>query len=221
VLVLGVLALSTVLLMLYQPRMWALLPCQFLLGWLALRANGWAIRKACGVSKWMPKAACSGCKVTRPLKWLCDDCFVSPLFVIVNVTAAGRRHSCLLLPDSADQEALRQLRVYLLWFHRKKSRTPLLFWKIHDAKNKLNEWLQWLEGLHVTTIDMGLERYAKCGLPCRYNPLSGHHGGRDQWQGFGLCHAFHHVSACRFQWVVIPRRTSSTITSGWRLICNR
>jgi hypothetical protein len=31
--------------------------------------------------------------------------------------AAGRRHSCLLLPDSADQDALRQLRVYLLWFY--------------------------------------------------------------------------------------------------------
>ena len=28
-------------------------------------------------------------------------------------------------------------------------------------RTTLNEWLQWLEGLHVTTIDMGLERVRK------------------------------------------------------------
>ena len=125
-LVLGVVALSTVLLMLYQPRMWALLPCQFLLGWLALRANGWgnpqSVRRievdAQGRMLWLQGDQALEVR-------LCDDCFVSPLFVIVNVTAAGRRHSCLLLPDSADLEALRQLRVYLLWFHPEAKRdTP-------------------------------------------------------------------------------------------------
>ncbi|QBJ76689.1 protein YgfX [Aquitalea sp. USM4] len=125
-LVLCVLALSAVLLMLYQPRMWALLPCQFLLGWLALRANGWGnpdrVRRIEVDAHGRMQCLQGDRTVEVQLR---DDCFVSPLFVIVNVTAAGRRHSCLLLPDSADQEALRQLRVYLLWFHPEAERlTP-------------------------------------------------------------------------------------------------
>ena len=125
-LVLCVLALSAVLLMLYQPRMWALLPCQFLLGWFALRANGWGnshrVRRIEVDAHGRMQCLQGDRTVEVQLR---DDCFVSPLFVIVNVTAAGRRHSCLLLPDSADQEALRQLRVYLLWFHPEAERlTP-------------------------------------------------------------------------------------------------
>lgn len=125
-LVLCVLALSAVLLMLYQPRMWALLPCQFLLGWLALRANGWGnpdrVRRIEVDAHGRMQCLQGNRTVEVQLR---DDCFVFPLFVIVNVTAAGRRHSCLLLPDSADQEALRQLRVYLLWFHPEAERlTP-------------------------------------------------------------------------------------------------
>ncbi len=125
-LVLCVLALSAVLLMLYQPRMWALLPCQFLLGCLALRANGWGnpnrVRRIEVDAHGRMQCLQGDRTVEVQLR---DDCFVSPLFVIVNVTAAGRRHSCLLLPDSADQEALRQLRVYLLWFHPEAERlTP-------------------------------------------------------------------------------------------------
>jgi len=126
ILVFCVLALSAVLLMLYQPRMWALIPLQCLLGWIALRTNGWAKRQtvrrievdAQGRMLWL-----QGDRVLHVQ--LRDDCFVSPWFVIVNVTSAGRRHSCLLLPDSADLEALRQLRVYLLWFHPEAKRdTP-------------------------------------------------------------------------------------------------
>lgn len=117
-LVLASLCLSVVLLLIYLPRWAAMIPCQCLLAWLALRANGWwsphGVQRievdGQGRMRWY-----QGRDVAEVLPR--DDSFVSPLFVIVNVMAAGRRHSCLLLPDSADQAALRQLRVYLLWFH--------------------------------------------------------------------------------------------------------
>ena len=117
-LVLGVLVLSAVLLLIYQPRMWALLPLQCLLGWLALRANGWGNPNRVRRIEVDAQGRMQCLQADRVLDvQLRDDCFVSPWLVIVNVTAEGRRHSCLLLPDSADLEALRQLRVYLLWFH--------------------------------------------------------------------------------------------------------
>ncbi|NWK76345.1 protein YgfX [Aquitalea sp. LB_tupeE] len=131
ILVLCVLALSAVLLMLYQPRMWALIPLQCLLGWFALRTNGWGNSHrvlrievdAHGRMWWLQTDQVMQVQLR-------DHCFVSPLFVIVNVTAAGRHHRCLLLPDSADQEALRQLRVYLLWFHPEAERdTPAVLEK--------------------------------------------------------------------------------------------
>ncbi|WP_159878044.1 protein YgfX [Aquitalea denitrificans] len=117
-LVLASLCLSIVLLLIYLPYWSAMIPCQCLLAWFAVRANGW----------WNPHGV-QRIEVDGlgRMRWqrdgdlaevvLRDDSFVSPLFVIVNVMAAGRRRSCLLLPDSADHEALRQLRVYLLWFH--------------------------------------------------------------------------------------------------------
>ena len=117
-LVLASLILSMALLLIYLPHWLAMIPCQCLLAWYAVRANGWWHRQrvqrievdGLGRMRWQ-----RGSEVMDVL--LRDDSFVSPLFVIVNVMAAGRRRSCLLLPDSADQEALRQLRVYLLWFH--------------------------------------------------------------------------------------------------------
>lgn len=117
-LVLASLTLSLALVVIYMPNWLAIFPCQCLLACCALRANGWWHRQrvqrievdGLGRMRWQ-----RGSEVIDVL--LRDDSFVSPLFVIVNVMAAGRRRSCLLLPDSADQEALRQLRVYLLWFH--------------------------------------------------------------------------------------------------------
>lgn len=114
----GLLLLSALLVLGYVESLWWLLPLQWVLGWLALRANGWWWRGRLqgiavdGVGRMHWHYA------DRTLEVLPrDDCFISPLFIIVNVMAAGRRHSCLLLPDSAEAKALRQLRVYLLWFH--------------------------------------------------------------------------------------------------------
>lgn len=110
--------LSALAVLIYVDDLWWLLPLQGVLGWLALRANGWWRRNplqgiavdSLGRMHWH--------YAERSLVVLPeDDCFISPFLIIVNVMAAGRRHSCLLLPDSAEAEALRQLRVYLLWFH--------------------------------------------------------------------------------------------------------
>lgn len=117
-LVLASLSLSISLLLYYLPQWAAMIPLQCVLAWFAVRANGWwrphrVMRievDALGRMHWHQ----DGASIEVSLR---DDCFVSPLFVIVNVMRAGRRCSCLLLPDSADQPALRQLRVYLLWFY--------------------------------------------------------------------------------------------------------
>lgn len=118
VLVSGLLLMSALLVLWYVADLWWLLPVQCVLGWLALHANGWWGRDrllgitvdGVGHMHWH--------HADRTFEVLPrDDCFISPLFIIVNVMAAGRRHSCLLLPDSAEAQALRQLRVYLLWFH--------------------------------------------------------------------------------------------------------
>lgn len=117
-LVLASLCVSITLLLIYLPQWFAMIPCQCVLAWYAVRANGWwnphGVKRievdGLGRMRWH-----LGSVETEVV--LRDDSFVSPLFVIVNVMAAGRRRSCLLLPDSADQDALRQLRVYLLWFY--------------------------------------------------------------------------------------------------------
>jgi toxin CptA len=118
VLLSGLLLLSAVSVLRYVEDLWWLLPLQCVLGWLALRGNGWWWRSSLqgiavdslGRMHWH---YADRSLVVSPA----DDCFISPFLIIVNVMAAGRRHSCLLLPDSAEAEALRQLRVYLLWFH--------------------------------------------------------------------------------------------------------
>ncbi|WP_293761929.1 protein YgfX [uncultured Aquitalea sp.] len=48
---------------------------------------------------------------------LSPDSFVMPWLTVVNAVADGRRRSWVLLPDSANADSLRKLRVYLSWFH--------------------------------------------------------------------------------------------------------
>lgn len=114
----SLLLLSAVVVLGYVDELWWLLPLQCALGCLALRANGWWRRSPLqgiavdGLGRMHWHYADHTLAVLPR-----DDCFISPFLIIVNVMAAGRRHSCLLLPDSAEAEALRQLRVYLLWFH--------------------------------------------------------------------------------------------------------
>ncbi|PXX50555.1 protein YgfX [Aquitalea magnusonii] len=121
----GLLLLSAVLVLVYVADLWWLLPLQCLLGWQALRANGWWRRRPLqaiavdGLGRMYWHYAGCALEVVPG-----DDCFISPFLLIVNVTAAGRRHSCLLLPDSAEAQALRQLRVYLLWFHADVATEP-------------------------------------------------------------------------------------------------
>jgi len=115
-----VILLLSVLLMPYFLSGWILLllPVQCVLAWHALRAVGW----------WNPRAV-QGIEVDAGgrMSWtragerlavqVCDNSFISADLVLLNVRENGRKRSCLLLKDSADAEALRQLRVYLLWFH--------------------------------------------------------------------------------------------------------
>ena len=117
-LVTAVLLLSALTLACYQPALLWLLPVQCVLAWQAVRANGWWCRRpvqgievdATGRMRWQYADASLVVQVR-------DDSFIAAACCIVTVTASGRRRSILLLPDSAEAEGLRQLRVYLRWFH--------------------------------------------------------------------------------------------------------
>lgn len=55
---------------------------------------------------------------------VCDDSFVSTALIVLRYRAAdGRAHALTLLPDSADADALRRLRVSLRWANRTRSDT--------------------------------------------------------------------------------------------------
>ncbi|MFN3749881.1 MAG: protein YgfX [Thiobacillus sp.] len=55
---------------------------------------------------------------------VCDDSFVSTTLIVLRYRAAdGRVHALTLLPDSADADALRRLRVSLRWASRTRSGT--------------------------------------------------------------------------------------------------
>lgn len=55
---------------------------------------------------------------------VCGDSFVSPALIVLRYrTADGRAHALTLLPDSADADALRRLRVSLRWANRTRSDT--------------------------------------------------------------------------------------------------
>ncbi|MFZ5574400.1 MAG: protein YgfX [Pseudomonadota bacterium] len=55
---------------------------------------------------------------------VCGDSFVSAALIVLRYrTADGRAHALTLLPDSADADALRRLRVSLRWASRTRSDT--------------------------------------------------------------------------------------------------
>ncbi|OHX19427.1 protein YgfX [Chromobacterium sphagni] len=107
------------LLLCYLPPAYAMsLPAAAFFAWRALRAGGWWRTDAWRRLEIDPQGRLHLCgDGGRREARVLDDCFVTPLLTVLNLQADGRRQSLMLWPDSADAEARRLLRVYLLWFH--------------------------------------------------------------------------------------------------------
>jgi toxin CptA len=117
-LVLGALAGYVLLLALYLPARYLFsVPLAAWLAWRAARANGWWRGAAPQRLEIDPRGRLFLCQGgLRQEAEVLDDCFVTPVLTVLNLKVAGKRRSVMLWPDSADAEARRLLRVYLLWF---------------------------------------------------------------------------------------------------------
>ncbi|UTH73245.1 protein YgfX [Chromobacterium sp. IIBBL 290-4] len=114
----ALLAGSAVVLLYLHASYAMILPAAVLFAWRALRADGWAGAAAPDRLEVDPQGRLFWCEgALRQQVEARGDCFVTPLLTVLNVDAEGGRRSVMLWPDSADAEARRQLRVYLLWFH--------------------------------------------------------------------------------------------------------
>ena len=93
------------------------LPAAAFFAWRAARAGGWRrdawLRVEVDPRGGLSLCSAAGCQEAMAL----DDSFVTPLLTVLNLRLDGRRVSLMLWPDSADAEARRRIRVYLLWFH--------------------------------------------------------------------------------------------------------
>lgn len=104
---------------LYLPAAYLIsVPAAGWLAWRALRADGWRNRGATQRLEVDPRGRLFLCREGERLEAVVlDDCFVTPLLTVLSVKLDGKRRSVMLWPDSADADARRRLRVYLLWFH--------------------------------------------------------------------------------------------------------